>query len=124
MRAVKMLAIVLMIMAAAVPAAYAHYSWELDDAERMHRHREPGTIKIKNETEIKFYVVIDDHNERELDPNSTEDFKARPGEHKIVLEYNDGCNELKRHIRVHPGETSEWTVTDRAVEYRGRTVKW
>ena len=90
-----------------------------------HEHRREGIIKIINETDVKFYVVIDDHNEKPLDANDREEFKVPFGSHKVVLEYNDGASEIKEYIEIKPGfEEKEWTINEDEIEYKGRELKW
>ena len=88
------------------------------------QHQMEGIIKIINETDVKFYVIIDDHNEKELDANDREEFKVPFGNHKVVLEYNDGANEIKEYIEIKPGsEEKEWTINEDEIEYKGKDYR-
>lgn len=113
---IGILALAILMALLSMPNAYA---WDDDHNHRRHHHH-PGTIKIKNETDVRFYVVIDDHNMKQLDGNDSEEFKTPPGERKVVLEYDDGKREIKNWIKVHPHEKSEWTITYDDIEYSGR----
>ncbi len=102
------------------PNHYDHYNPEHHD----HEHRRDGVIKIINETDVKFYVVIDDHNEKQLEPNDREEFKVPFGSHKVVLEYNDGACEIKEYIEIKPGyEEKEWTINEDEIEYKGKDYR-
>ena len=94
------------------------------DHYHHHEHQREGVIKIINETDVKFYVVIDGHNERTLDANDREEFKVPFGSHKVVLEYNDGKSELKEYIEIKPGyEEKEWTINEDEIEYKGKDYR-
>lgn len=105
--------------------AVAHpYHHDHHHHDHDHEHKREGIIKIINETEVKFYVVIDDHNEKQLDPNDREEFKVPFGSHKVVLEYNDGACEIKEYIEIKPGsEEKEWTINEDEIEYKGKDYR-
>ena len=89
-----------------------------------HEHKREGIIKIINETDVKFYVVIDGYNQKPLDANDREEFKVPFGSHKVVLEYNDGASEIKEYIEIKPGsEEKEWTINEDEIEYKGKDYR-
>ena len=89
-----------------------------------HEHKREGIIKIINETDVKFYVVIDGYNQKPLDANDREEFKVPFGSHKVVLEYNDGANEIKEYIEIKPGcEIKEWTINEDEIEDKGKDYR-
>lgn len=111
----KLTVIIFVFVSLLANAAFAHHG---DGGNRE------GVLKIKNETQMNFYVVINGYNQSPLDANDSEEFKLPFGEHKVVLEYNDGASELKRHIKISDTDAVEWTITDKVVEYKGRDIKW
>jgi|GEM_PF-2179214 len=69
-----------------------------------------GTITVKNETTKTLYIVIDDFNKGEIDPNYSEEYKVTVGEHKVQAYYDDKV--ISRYIKVsitYPDET--WCIS-------------
>ncbi|MHC9540571.1 MAG: hypothetical protein AB9903_13770 [Vulcanimicrobiota bacterium] len=77
---------------------------------RSHSAEKMGTITIKNETTKTLYIVIDDFNKGEIDPNYSEEYKVPVGEHKVQAYYDDKM--ISKYIKVsitYPDET--WCIS-------------
>ncbi len=80
-----------------------------------HERDEKGVVKIKNETKIDFYIVIDDYNQGNLSANDSKEYKVSFGDVKLVAEYGDKI--IKKYVTINRGNRfEEWVINDSEVE--------
>lgn len=75
-----------------------------------------GTVTIRNETGLKFYVVINDYNQGWLDAHDSDTYYVKYGEVKLVAEFRSKV--LKKWVTLSPdNKYADWTITDDDIEY-------
>ena len=84
-----------------------------------------GELKIRNDTDIDFYIVIDDINQGHLSARDSREYKVPMKEIKVVAEYGNS-KMLVKYFKFGRGNyRDEWTINSSEVEeYTKSKNRW